>query len=140
MGKTAIVEGLAQRIAGEEVPDSLGGTARNCPGPRRHGRWFQVQGELEERLKSVIDEVKEASGKVILFLDEVHTMMGAHGGEGGVDASNMPKPALSRGEVQCIGAPPWTNTGSTLKWTPLLSAGSSPSSWSSLRSRTLWKS
>ena len=140
VGKTAIVEGLAQRIADEDVPDSLGGRRVIALDLAAMVAGSKFRGELEERLKSVIDEVKEASGEVILFLDEVHTMVGAHGGEGGVDASNMPKPALSRGEVQCIGAPPWTNTGSTLKWTPLLSAGSSPSSWSSLRSRTLWKS
>ncbi len=104
VGKTAIAEGLAQRIAAGDVPDSLQNRrvmALDLPAMVAGSKF---RGEFEERLKSVIDEVKEAGGEVILFLDELHTMVGAGGSEGGVDASNMLKPALSRGEMQCIGA------------------------------------
>ena len=104
VGKTAIAEGLAQRIAIGDVPDSLENRrvmALDLPAMVAGSKF---RGEFEERLKSVIDEVKEAGGEVILFLDELHTMVGAGGSEGGVDASNMLKPALSRGEMQCIGA------------------------------------
>ena len=104
VGKTAITEGLAQRIASGDVPDSLRDRrvmALDLPAMVAGSKF---RGEFEERLKSVIDEVRDASGEVILFLDELHTMVGAGGSEGGVDASNMLKPALSRGEMQCIGA------------------------------------
>ena len=104
VGKTAIVEGLAQRIASGDVPDSLKDRrvmALDLPAMVAGSKF---RGEFEERLKSVIDEVKEAGGEVILFLDELHTMVGAGNSEGGVDASNMLKPALSRGEMQCVGA------------------------------------
>ena len=104
VGKTAIAEGLAQRIASDDVPDSLKDRrvmALDIPAMVAGSKF---RGEFEERLKSVIDEIKEASGEIILFLDELHTMVGAGNSEGGVDASNMLKPALSRGEMQCIGA------------------------------------
>ena len=104
VGKTAVVEGLAQRIASGDVPDSLKERrvmALDLPAMVAGSKF---RGEFEERLKSVIDEVKEAGGEVIMFLDELHTMVGAGGSEGGVDASNMLKPALSRGEMQCVGA------------------------------------
>ncbi len=104
VGKTAIAEGLSQRIAAGDVPDSLRNRrvmALDLPAMVAGSKF---RGEFEERLKSVIDEVKDASGEIILFLDELHTLVGAGGGEGGLDASNMLKPALARGEMQCIGA------------------------------------
>ena len=104
VGKTAIAEGLAQRIASGDVPDSLRGRrvlALDLPAMVAGSKF---RGEFEERLKSVIDEVKEARREVILFLDELHTMVGAGGSEGGVDASNMLKPALAKGDMQCVGA------------------------------------
>ena len=104
VGKTAIVEGLAQRIASGDVPESLRGRrvlALDLPAMVAGSKF---RGEFEERLKSVIDEVKEARREVILFLDEIHTMVGAGGSEGGVDASNMLKPALAKGDMQCVGA------------------------------------
>ena len=104
VGKTAIVEGLAQRIASGDVPDSLKDRrvmALDLPAMVAGSKF---RGEFEERLKSVIDEVKEAGGEVIMFLDELHSMVGAGSSEGGMDASNMLKPALSRGEMQCVGA------------------------------------
>ena len=104
VGKTAIAEGLAQRIASDDVPDSLRDRRVMALDLSAMVAGSKFRGEFEERLKSVIDEVKEAGGEVILFLDELHTMVGAGGGEGGLDASNMLKPALSRGEMQCIGA------------------------------------
>ena len=104
VGKTAIAEGLAQLIASGDVPESLRGRrvmALDLPAMVAGSKF---RGEFEERLKSVIDEVKEARGEMILFLDELHTMVGAGNSEGGVDASNMLKPALAKGEMQCIGA------------------------------------
>jgi ATP-dependent Clp protease ATP-binding subunit ClpB len=104
VGKTAIVEGLALRIANGDVPDGIkdrrllsldmGGLIAGA----------KYRGEFEERLKGVLDEVKQAAGEVILFIDEMHTLVGAGKGEGAMDASNLLKPALARGELHCIGA------------------------------------
>jgi ATP-dependent Clp protease ATP-binding subunit ClpB len=104
VGKTAIAEGLALRIAKGDVPDSL-----------KHRKLLSLdmgaliagakyRGEFEERLKGVLDEVKQAEGDIILFIDEMHTLVGAGKGEGAMDAANLIKPALSRGELHCIGA------------------------------------
>ena len=104
VGKTAIAEALAQRIAADDVPDSLKNRrvmALDLGGMLAGAKF---RGEFEERLKSVMEEVKEAAGEVILFIDEIHTVVGAGGAEGAIDASNMLKPALARGELQCIGA------------------------------------
>ena len=104
VGKTAIAEGLAQRIAEGDVTGSLKGkrVVGLDMGALVAGSKFR--GEFEERLKAVIDEVREAKGEVILFIDEMHTVVGAGAAEGAIDASNMLKPALARGELQCVGA------------------------------------
>jgi len=104
VGKTAIVEGLAQRIVGGDVPETLrdkrlvtidiGGLVAGS----------KYRGEFEERLKAVLKEIEQAEGRVITFIDELHTLVGAGAAEGSVDASNMLKPALARGELRCIGA------------------------------------
>src|SRR3989304_3535534 len=104
VGKTAITEGLAQRITRGDVPEVL-----------RNKRVVQLdlaalvagtkyRGEFEERMKKVMEEIRKAQGEVILFVDELHTLVGAGAAEGAIDASNILKPALARGELQCIGA------------------------------------
>ena len=104
VGKTAIAEGLASRIIAGDVPKSLKGRRVLALDMGGLVAGSKFRGEFEERLKSVMDEVKQAQGEVILFLDEIHTMVGAGAAEGGIDASNLLKPALARGELQCIGA------------------------------------
>ena len=104
VGKTAIAEGLAQRIVSEDVPDDLRGkkVLSLDMGSLLAGSKFR--GEFEERLKAVMDEVKQSAGQIILFIEEIHTVVGAGASGGSVDASNMMKPALARGELQCLGA------------------------------------
>ena len=104
VGKTTIAEGLASRIVSGDVPTSLAGRRVLALDMGLMVAGSKFRGEFEERLKSVMDEIKEARGEIILFLDEIHTMVGAGAAEGGIDASNMLKPALARGELQCIGA------------------------------------
>ena len=104
VGKTAIAEGLAIKIVDDDVPDSLRNRRVMALDMGRLVAGARFRGEFEERLKSVIDEVTSAQGEVIMFLDEMHTLVGAGAGEGGLDASNMLKPALARGELQAIGA------------------------------------
>ena len=104
VGKTAIAEGLAQKIAAEDVPDSLKGKRVLALDMGALVAGSKFRGEFEERLKAVLDETRRAAGEVILFIDELHTVVGAGAAEGAIDASNMLKPALARGEIQCIGA------------------------------------
>ncbi|MEN4011899.1 MAG: AAA family ATPase [Bellilinea sp.] len=104
VGKTAIVEGLAQKIASNDVPEILMGkkVVSLDLGAMIAGSRFR--GEFEERLKAAIEEVQRSEGEIILFIDELHTVVGAGAAQGAMDASNMLKPALARGELQCIGA------------------------------------
>ncbi|TIX51313.1 ATP-dependent chaperone ClpB [Alteraurantiacibacter aquimixticola] len=103
-GKTAIAEGLALRIANGDVPDSLKDRTLMSLDMGSLIAGAKYRGEFEERLKSVLDEVKGADGQIILFIDEMHTLIGAGASEGSMDASNLLKPALARGELHCIGA------------------------------------
>jgi ATP-dependent Clp protease ATP-binding subunit ClpC len=104
VGKTAIVEGLAQKIATNDIPEILSGkkVVSLDLGAMIAGSRFR--GEFEERLKAAIEEIQRAEGEVILFIDELHTVVGAGAASGAMDASNMLKPALARGELQCVGA------------------------------------
>ena len=104
IGKTAIAEGLAQRIAAGDVPEELKGRRVLALDMGGMVAGSKFRGEFEERLKAVLDETKEANGEVILFIDELHTVVGAGAAEGAIDASNMMKPALARGELQAVGA------------------------------------
>ncbi len=103
-GKTAIAEGLALRIANGDVPDSLKNRTLMSLDLGALIAGAKYRGEFEERLKAVLDEVKGADGQIILFIDEMHTLIGAGASEGSMDAGNLLKPALSRGELHCIGA------------------------------------
>ena len=104
VGKTAIAEALAQRMSADDVPENLSGKRLMSldMGVLLAGAKFR--GEFEERLKSVIDEVRESEGEVILFIDELHTVVGAGAAEGAIDAANMLKPPLARGELHVVGA------------------------------------
>ncbi len=104
VGKTAIAEGLALRIANGDVPDSLKDRRLMALDMGSLIAGAKYRGEFEERLKGVLDEVRSAEGEVILFIDEMHTLIGAGASEGAMDASNLLKPALARGELHCIGA------------------------------------
>jgi len=104
VGKTAIAEGLAQKIAADDVPNSLKGRRVIALDMGALVAGSKFRGEFEERLKAVMDEVRQAQGEIILFIDEIHTVVGAGAAEGAIDASNMLKPALAHGELQCVGA------------------------------------
>ena len=104
VGKTAIVEGLAQRIIAGEVPDSLKGKRVLSLDLAALLAGAKYRGEFEERLKSVLNELSKDEGRSIVFIDEIHTMVGAGKADGAMDAGNMLKPALARGELHCVGA------------------------------------
>jgi ATP-dependent Clp protease ATP-binding subunit ClpB len=104
VGKTAIVEGLAQRIVAGDVPEGLKGKRLVALDIGAMVAGSKYRGEFEDRLKAVLREITEAEGQIICFIDELHTLVGAGAAEGAVDAANMLKPALARGELRCIGA------------------------------------
>ncbi|GIL45618.1 hypothetical protein Vafri_2821 [Volvox africanus] len=104
VGKTAVVEGLAQRIVAGDVPDALQGRSLMALDMGALIAGAKYRGEFEDRLKAVINEVTDSAGRIILFIDEIHTIVGAGASEGSMDASNLLKPMLARGELRCIGA------------------------------------
>jgi len=104
VGKTAIVEGLAQRITRGDVPDQLRNKRLVSIDLASMVAGTKFRGEFEDRLKAVLKEISESAGEIICFIDELHTLVGAGGAEGAIDAANMLKPALARGELHCIGA------------------------------------
>ena len=104
VGKTAIVEGLAQRIVSGDVPETLRNKRLVALDLGAMLAGAKYRGEFEDRLKSVLKEIENAQGQIILFIDELHTLVGAGAAEGAIDASNMLKPALARGELRCVGA------------------------------------
>ncbi|HZO38210.1 MAG TPA: Clp protease N-terminal domain-containing protein, partial [Methylomirabilota bacterium] len=104
VGKTAIVEGLAQRIVAGDVPEGLKGKTLVALDIGSLVAGSKYRGEFEDRLKAVLKEITESDGRIICFIDELHTLVGAGAAEGAVDAANMLKPALARGELRCVGA------------------------------------
>ena len=104
VGKTAVVEGLAQRIVDGDVPDSLKGRRLLSLDLGAMVAGAKYRGEFEERLKAVMGEIAASDGEIVLFIDELHTLVGAGAAEGAMDAANLLKPALARGELRCIGA------------------------------------
>src|SRR5690606_156743 len=104
VGKTAIAEGIAHRIIDGDVPENLKSKIVYSLDMGALVAGAKYKGEFEERLKAVVKEVSHSDGQIILFIDEIHTLVGAGGGEGAMDAANILKPALARGELRAIGA------------------------------------
>ncbi|MFB6232423.1 MAG: type VI secretion system ATPase TssH [Salinibacter sp.] len=120
VGKTAIVEGLARRVANDDVPETLENIEIRSLDLSALKAGASVQGEFEDRLKSVLQEVREAAKPTILFIDEAHTLIGAGGGEGTGDAANLLKPALARGELRAIAATTWSEYKQYIEKDPAL--------------------
>ncbi len=116
VGKTAIAEGLAHRIVQGDIPENLKGKIIYSLDMGALIAGAKYKGEFEERLKAVIKEVTSSDGDIVLFIDEIHTLVGAGGGQGAMDAANILKPALARGEIQCIGATTQHSWKSLLLW------------------------
>ena len=140
VGKTAIVEGLALRIVNGDVPESLKEKKLLALDMGALIAGAKYRGEFEERLKAVLQEVTAAAGGIVLFIDEMHTLVGAGKSEGTMDASNLLKPALARGERTASGRRRSTSTGSTSRRTRLWRGASSRSSSASPPSRTRCRS
>src|SRR5205085_11841533 len=104
VGKTAIAEGLAMRIVNGDVPENLKSKIIYALDSGQLSAGAKYKGEFEERLEAVINEVAKSEGEIILFIDEIHTLVGAGGGEGAMGAANILRPALARGELRAIGA------------------------------------
>ena len=104
VGKTAIVEGLARKIISKEVPEGLLNKKLHSLDLGSMIAGAKYRGEFEDRFKALLNEVQKSEGEIILFIDELHTLVGTGASEGSLDASNMIKPALARGELRCIGA------------------------------------
>ena len=139
VGKTAIVEGLAQRIVAGDVPEGLKGKRVSALDVGALLAGAKYRGDFEERLKAVLAEIKNAAGEIILFIDELHTIVGAGAAEGAVDAANLLKPVLARGELRCIGATTLDEYRSTSRRTPRSSGASSRSSSASPAPRRRWR-
>ena len=136
VGKTAIVEGLANRIIEGDVPEGLKGKRVIALDLGSMVAGAKYRGEFEERLKAVLKEITDAEGEIVTFIDELHTIVGAGAAEGAMDAGQMIKPMLARGELASSAPPRWTSTAPPLRRTPRWSAASSRCSSGSPRSRT----
>ena len=121
VGKTAIAEGLAQRIVHGDVPENLKSKKVYSLDMGALIAGAKYQGEFEERLKTVVKEVVDSEGEIILFIDEIHTLVGAGASNGAIDAANILKPALARGELQAVGATTLNEYQNILRKTRLLS-------------------